>query len=1141
MSFEIVSSTYATKFEFESCDICPSDGKLYFNTNRATSTDADYDGLHYILDYVYDPAQGDSTQPGVYRWETANSALQSVTDGGASYNGVVAHSGSISGNTFTDGRYNLSQAVVLNHDRPWIVEWASEGAWDTSSLLFSSYNKSKYEGNTYFFRRMDSTLLAFGQYSGGQYDNYGINLSHYGIDSTEYHVYTLKNRIAADGSNMVYLFVDGVELGALDNYYDAGTNMNTKSNWLSGKDFTFSYIGTDLHPMDACSVDYIQVWGDGAVDFEPAPNIYRWETVDNALTGVDAVGITPNATTQLIGSCSGGVYTDTQVALDKDVVLLHDRPWTLEWKCEGAWTGGSRQFAAGRTSRCVDAPFLYRDEDSGILAFGYYTGSKFNHYGIKLSDHGIDGTASHVYRLQNRIAADGSNMVYLYVDGVELGAMNNHYVGLTSQNTTVDWLNGRDITFSYFSTYQHGYTDVSFDYIQFWEDGIPQEDIPNNYRWETQSNTLTSLSSDGYTENTATMLSGAISGNAYSGYYSVLEDSVVLLHDRSWHIQWKSQGSWKDSQNGALLLSSGYDGNEAGTVYLYRRSNSEIIAFGHRHGKHHNYGIKLSDHGIDGTASHTYLLENRIAADGSNMVYLSVDGVELGAMNGYYIGGVYQNTTDNWISGKDFVFSYLGTGNFTIGNCDLEYLQISEGEIPTGIVEFRDWDGRLISSATYQYGETVAVPANPSRPADAANTYLFAGWDKAVTVCSGDTVYTATYTAEKIPYTVVFKDYNGMQLSSATYYYGDTVTAPVDPSRAADDAYSYTFAGWSPAVTACTGNVVYTATYTAKAHPSITPKYPSLSFEGEIFYNIYFTVTGMEDVPLTDIGLLTWSTPNTDGTIDNAAEVIAGAEVQSNGYYTVHSNGIPAKKLGDLLYFKIYAKLPDGSYIYSGLYNYSAKAYAMDRLANSSNANMKALCVAMLNYGAAAQVNFSYKPYALMNADLTTAQQGLVSAYNSSMIAAVGSASPSKTVKFPYSGFSNRYPSVTFEGAFAISYYFTPSNAPDNGMKLYYWDANTYASVTSLTTANATGVVDMEPNGSAYKGTVEGIAAKEIDKTIYVAGVYTSGGVTYTTGVLPYSLGAYCVDRIANGSANMQAFATATAVYGYYAKQYFGV
>lgn len=62
---------------------------------------------------------------------------------------------------------------------------------------------------------------------------------------------------------------------------------------------------------------------------------------------------------------------------------------------------------------------------------------------------------------------------------------------------------------------------------------------------------------------------------------------------------------------------------------------------------------------------------------------------------------------------------------------------------------------------------------------------------------------------------------------------------------------------------------------------------------------------------------------------------------------------------------------------------------------------------------------------------------------------------------------------------------------------------------------------------------IGGIAAKDLDSTYYVAAVYESGGVRYSTGVLAYSVGAFCAS---NGSALAQAI----AVYGSYAKAYFG-
>ena len=42
-----------------------------------------------------------------------------------------------------------------------------------------------------------------------------------------------------------------------------------------------------------------------------------------------------------------------------------------------------------------------------------------------------------------------------------------------------------------------------------------------------------------------------------------------------------------------------------------------------------------------------------------------------------------------------------------------------------------------------------------------------------------------------------------------------------------------------------------------------------------------------------------------------------------------------------------------------------------------------------------------------------------------------------------------------------------------------------------------------------------------------------------TSGIISYSLGAYCESKAASEGDAQQAFAQATAVYGYHAKQYF--
>ena len=47
----------------------------------------------------------------------------------------------------------------------------------------------------------------------------------------------------------------------------------------------------------------------------------------------------------------------------------------------------------------------------------------------------------------------------------------------------------------------------------------------------------------------------------------------------------------------------------------------------------------------------------------------------------------------------------------------------------------------------------------------------------------------------------------------ATYHYGEDVVVPVNPAKAADETYTYTFAGWDKEVTSVKGNVDYKAVY----------------------------------------------------------------------------------------------------------------------------------------------------------------------------------------------------------------------------------------------------------------------------------------------------------------------------------------
>ena len=198
------------------------------------------------------------------------------------------------------------------------------------------------------------------------------------------------------------------------------------------------------------------------------------------------------------------------------------------------------------------------------------------------------------------------------------------------------------------------------------------------------------------------------------------------------------------------------------------------------------------------------------------VVFKDYDG-EIISTDTYHYGDAV-TAPSNPVKEADLVGTYsFKSWDNAVVNCvgDVTYTAIYDMSYIDYIVVFKDYDGDVISTNTYHYGDTIIAPTNPTREADNTYTYAFAGWDKSVVSCAGDATYTATYTPTYIEYTVVFKDYDGETISSKDYHYGDTITVPSDPTRAADNAYTYAFAGWDTSVAlTCGGSDTYTATYT---------------------------------------------------------------------------------------------------------------------------------------------------------------------------------------------------------------------------------------------------------------------------------------------------------------------------------------
>ena len=146
---------------------------------------------------------------------------------------------------------------------------------------------------------------------------------------------------------------------------------------------------------------------------------------------------------------------------------------------------------------------------------------------------------------------------------------------------------------------------------------------------------------------------------------------------------------------------------------------------------------------------------------------------------------------------------------------DAVYTAVYDKAVNKYTIKWVDWDGSEVRTDTeVPYGTELEVPADPTRAADDQYTYTFKGWTPEVETVTGDAVYTAVYDKAVNKYTIKWVDWDGSEVRTDTEVpYGTELEVPADPTRAADDQYTYTFKGWTPEVETVTGDAVYTAVY----------------------------------------------------------------------------------------------------------------------------------------------------------------------------------------------------------------------------------------------------------------------------------------------------------------------------------------
>lgn len=135
--------------------------------------------------------------------------------------------------------------------------------------------------------------------------------------------------------------------------------------------------------------------------------------------------------------------------------------------------------------------------------------------------------------------------------------------------------------------------------------------------------------------------------------------------------------------------------------------------------------------------------------------------------------------TESQVSG----FSNKKLGEVTVTVTHSGFTDSFTVNIVKATVTFKNWDGTVLSATQYAYGETVQQPEVPAREG-----YVFAGWDKKVTTCAGNAVYTAVFVEEgQGTETTVPDSTTGTEPGGTTAPTEPTVPGDIDDNTVVDE------------------------------------------------------------------------------------------------------------------------------------------------------------------------------------------------------------------------------------------------------------------------------------------------------------------------------------------------------------------
>ncbi|WII07067.1 InlB B-repeat-containing protein [Methanomassiliicoccales archaeon LGM-RCC1] len=215
----------------------------------------------------------------------------------------------------------------------------------------------------------------------------------------------------------------------------------------------------------------------------------------------------------------------------------------------------------------------------------------------------------------------------------------------------------------------------------------------------------------------------------------------------------------------------------------------------------------------------------KIDINGYTVTWKDANGDTISTVNDVKHGSVPVAPDMTYLNNAQYTYTVAwtknsGTAPVNLANevviANVTYNAVLTQSVNKYTVVWKNWDETVLETdSEAEYGSIPHYDSDtPARAQDDLNRYNFLGWTPEVIAVTGNVIYTAMFETVNVAAYVTWMNPDGEILQNSSValdeipeFLGGT------PAMTPTAQYTYNFLGWTPEVTAVTGNITYTAQY----------------------------------------------------------------------------------------------------------------------------------------------------------------------------------------------------------------------------------------------------------------------------------------------------------------------------------------